>query len=267
MNPKIELSVKNISFSANGTEILKNISFKAEKSSAVTILGPNGAGKSTLLKCILGIYENWEGSIKIEDTEIKNFSAKKRAKKIGYVPQASDFRSADMSVEEFLRLSRYVDMSIFGNCPDFNSEQTKEAICLTEMSDYLTRRISTLSGGELQRMLICGVLIQDVRVMLLDEPVAHLDPGGRERINSIISKLVNEKEKTAVRVTHDINEAALYSDKIVCLKNGAVFQSGNPGECITADLMNKLFSGKFIDLPHPETGRTLLFPSNRNSHE
>lgn len=267
MNPKIELSVKNISYSANGTEILKNISFTAEESSSVTILGPNGAGKSTLLKCMLGIHENWKGSVETKGQDIRNFSAKKRAKKIGYVPQASDFRSADMSVEEFLRLSRYAEMNIFGNYSDFNSEKTMEAVHLTEMSDYLPRKISTLSGGELQRMLICSVIIQDVKIMMLDEPTAHLDPGGRERINSIILKLVNEKGKTAVRVTHNINEAALYSDWIICLRNGTVFHRGKPSECISANLMNELFSGKFVDLPHPETGRNVLFPSQRNKNE
>jgi len=204
-----------MNYSADGREILREISFEARRGELLVVIGPNGAGKSTLLKCIVGILRG-RGKVLLNGVNLLKLRPEKRAKFISYVPQSSS-PDYDFTVEEFVEMGTYK-----------TSGSVEEALKTVGLLDRRNSSILTLSGGEYQLVLLARALAQGGEVMLLDEPTAHLDVNHTLLIMETLQRL--KEEKLIVAVLHDINTALRYADRLVVIKDGRVFWSGKTEE-------------------------------------
>lgn len=230
------LELKNIEFSYNGSPVLRGIEFDVKKGDVVSILGVNGAGKSTLLKCINGILKPQKGEIFIDHTNIKKTSRTEIAKALAYVPQRSE--------QSFITV---FDAVLLGRKPYIKWDVTKNDIEITErvlsalgLKKLSLRYINELSGGEFQKVVIARALVQQPKVILLDEPTNNLDPKNQFEVMDIIKEISKKKGIASVIVMHNVNLAVRLSDRFVLLKEGKVFAEGGL-EIITKDNIEKVY--------------------------
>ena len=257
MKPIIEIN--DFSFSLGNNVILDSISLMIFEGEYFSIIGPNGAGKTTLLRCLMRIFRGGKGVINIGEKPLNKYRQKELAKLISYVPQA-DSRSMPFTVKEFLMMGRYPYLSPFTSFTHEDRQAVKDALVLTETTQIANRRLNTLSGGERQTVCIASALAQGARIMLLDEPTTFLDPKHESDILRIITKINREHDITVVSVTHNINNAALHSDRIGILKNGRVVFSGNAGDVMNNIVLKNVYEKSFSFVKHPGTGTLIILP-------
>ncbi|MBC7110235.1 MAG: ABC transporter ATP-binding protein [Archaeoglobi archaeon] len=215
------IELRNVSYSKNGKEILKDINLSVKEKDFLAIIGPNGAGKTTLLRIVAGILEDYEGEVRIFG---KN--PEKARKLIGYVPQETSFDlSFPITVFRAVILARYP-----GVLSSFRKEDTKRALRTLELlgiEHLKDRKINELSGGELQRVLLARALVRDPKILLLDEPTSHIDFEAEKSFYDLLAEL--NKEMTIVIVTHDINVVSGYTKSVACLNKRLFFHGDKDG--------------------------------------
>ena len=251
------LEVRNISVSISGREIIKNISFSAEKSENISLIGTNGAGKTTLLRAVSSLLEH-SGNVFANGTDVSLLKEKEKAKLISFVPQGAEIKG-DFEVSHFLELSRYSYMKPWEKLSKEDKNAIEKAVELTGIAEFTKRRIATLSGGERQRVLIAGAIAQESSILLLDEPLTYLDPVQRIGISEIIRKIA-ASGRLVITVTHEINEALVFSDRILALKNGNLVFDGTPENLLQSGTLATLFDCGFVELGTAKNGRHLVFP-------
>ncbi|MBN2719887.1 MAG: ABC transporter ATP-binding protein, partial [Proteobacteria bacterium] len=215
------LNVDSLSLSLGGKEILKDVSFQVPEGIHLCVVGPNGAGKTSLLKCLMRIHTRWTGSIRIAGFPVSSMTQKELARKVGYVPQAGE-RSFPFTSSRFLLMSRYPNLSPFSPPSQKDRQVVREAFALTGTTEFAERDMRTLSGGERQKVFLAAVLAQGARILLLDEPATFLDPFHEEKVLAILENLRRRSGKTIISVTHDINHAVLFADRVLALAGGEV---------------------------------------------
>lgn len=213
-------------------DILKNLSFDILEKQFFIIIGPNGSGKTTLLKTIAGIEKPTGGKLSIFDRSIKTFSIRELSRTIAYVPQ-STFLDFPFTVAEVVMMGRSPHLGLLGMETESDLDIAKQSMRFTDVEKLSHRNFNQLSGGERQRVYISRAVCQEPRVMLLDEPTAALDLGHQTRIMDLMDSLKDEKGMTIVMVSHDINLAALYADRILLMKDGQTVIEGDPSEVLT----------------------------------
>jgi zinc transport system ATP-binding protein len=236
------VEIDNLSFGyPGGSLVLDNVSLKVEEHEFVGIIGPNGGGKSTLLKLMLGILDPQSGSIRLFGQ-----SPKESRKRIGYVPQYSTFvRNFPISVVDTVALGLVGNGSMFGGIRRHEREIARQTLSRLGVEHLSSRNISSLSGGQLQRVLIARALISKPSLLLLDEPTASVDPHGEEDIFKI---LVSLKEKlTIIVVSHDVGFVSSYVTKIACVHKNIVIHK--PSE-ISAETLSRLYGGHVHAVVH-----------------
>lgn len=251
------IEIESLSLTIDKTEILKDFSLRVEERSKTALVGPNGAGKTSLLKCILGLYPS-SSNIYIDGERLETISAKNRAVKMAYVPQAVSALPS-ISAAEFLRLSRYAHSNLFSFVDgetDFIISSSLDKVGLSSSDDKL---ITTFSLGERQRLLLASALCQDAEILLLDEPTAYLDPSSEELVFSILDEL-SKSGRTILFVSHDVNRAALFADRIVAIKNGALCFSGTVSDFMTEESLSSVYGSSFCLLAHPRRGIPMMVP-------
>jgi len=273
MNDPI-LKIDNFSFSRGGHQILEDVNLAVKAGEYLSIIGPNGAGKTTLLKCLMRIWTGGSGNIEIAGRHLAAYSQRELARILSYVPQ-SERQAAAFSVYEFVNMGRYPYLNAF--TPETGSgravvDRAMAAAGVTVLSD---RSVRSLSGGEQQKVLIAAALAQEPDVLLLDEPTTFLDPVHRDDIQRLLLALNREQGVTVVAVTHDLNQALMYSDRIAAIQQGRAVFLATPQEVVAEGMLDEVFSSTFTFMPHPHGGTPLLIPnavtqpnaSDRPSHE
>ncbi len=256
---KIIFDIKNLSFSISKKKILNSLSLKIFEGDFLSIIGPNGGGKTTLIKSLIGINKSPKNSLFFRGTPIENLSQKEIAHQISYVPQISE-QTFPFTAKEFLLLARYPHLSRFTSITPLDKEKVMEAFELTHTTHLAKRSLNTLSGGERQMIFIAAALAQGGNIILLDEPTTFLDPKHEHNIYEILKKIHKQTDKTIVSVTHNINSAILYSDKIAIIKNGEVFHYGKTHEITEGNILERAYDKKFSFIIHPECNRKIILP-------
>lgn len=219
------IEIKNLSYKIKKKNILKNINLKIEDGDFWLIFGPNGAGKTTLLKILLGAITDYKGEIIIDNKNIKRNSKKEIAKKISYLPQFEEF-SLTLCVKEILLSGRYPYTSFFKDYSKNDLTIFQDTVDQFELHEFVNRDINTLSGGERKKVMLASTFIQDVSIILFDEPFTFLDPEAISSLKKILTKLKNNG-KTLIIVSHNIEILFPIVHKIVALKRGEIIYSGN----------------------------------------
>lgn len=221
-------------FYEKGNPILENVNFSLENGEILAIMGPNGIGKTTLLKCLMGIL-TWKSGRSLIDGS----NSMAQRKKIGYVPQAHRF-SFPYSVRDMVVFGRAKYLSLFAS-PDAEdyavADKALEEVGITHLRDRL---VSQLSGGQLQMVLIARALAGQPRLLILDEPEAHLDFCNQFTILQIITRLSKEKGIACVMNTHYPNHALRVADHVLLL-NGGKYLFGDPHHVLSRDNMKNFF--------------------------
>jgi iron complex transport system ATP-binding protein len=258
---KVVLEAKDFSFSIGGKEILCNVSFSVLQGEYVSIVGPNGAGKTTLLKCFDRLLSGGSGELAIGGIPRERFHQKELARLVAYVPQA-DSRMIPFTVEQFLFMCRYPFLSPFSPAGKKDRQAVNDAMVKTNTARFSGRAISTLSGGERQKVYIAAALAQGANIWLLDEPTTFLDYSRQNEILALLASVNKQYGVTILAVTHDLNHAVLETDRVVALKDGTVVFSGRPEEIMKPDVLERIYDTSLLLVEHPWKKIPMIVPKS-----
>ncbi len=237
--------------------VLKNVSLTIGSGEVLGILGPNGSGKSTLLKILMRILVPQQGTIEWFGQRHEAFSQSDIARHVAFVPQETQ-QAFPFTINEMVLMGRYPH---HGRTWGLGWEGSQDrAVAMQAMRDldvaHLgTRLITNVSGGERQRAVIARALAQEPEVLLLDEPTAFLDLHHQLDIARIIRRFNRERGLTVVLVSHDLNLASQYCDRLLLLREGEIVAMGTPEEVIAREALEPVYGCSVLVDRHPQSGR------------
>jgi len=260
---KESLLIKNLTFSYKENEIIKNLNMTIKSGEIISLVGPNGAGKSTLIKLISGLLPSAKGEILLYGESISHMSSKKKASLISLVPQNPQLPK-DMKLIDFISLGRNPHLKIteWGNKSDL--EHIKKSMAATDTSHLKDKRLSEISGGELQRGMISLAIAQDTPIMLFDEPTSNLDLYHQTKTLELITHIHHNRHGITIIAIHDLTLAAQYTDKMIMLSEGTIFKSGTPHEVLTTSNIKSAYGAEVIVIPHPQGGSPIILPQKND---
>lgn len=224
--PQTLISAHNISLEHHGKPVLDDVSFELKQGEFITLIGPNGAGKSSLIKVLLGLIKADSGSIKRSNNI-----------KLGYTPQSfSPNPFIPISVIDFLNLNQTVVQSFL-----------HETALLTGTEDLLNSPLKSLSGGELQRVLLTRALLSKPNVLILDEPTQNLDVNGQMHLYKLIQDIHQQQGCAVLMVSHDLHRVMKESTQVLCLYRH-ICCMGQPEAIIKDSQFNHLFADQMDEL-------------------
>ncbi len=219
---------------------LADASLEFEPGVHTAVLGPNGAGKSTLLRVLLGLIRPETGEVRFEGRPASEWTRREMARRTALVAAAEEF-AFPLSVRELVQMGRTPHLGAWRAERPVDREVVQQALREVELVELADRPVATLSAGELQRARIARALAQESDHLLLDEPTAHLDLGHELATFSRIAQLTVAKHLTTITITHNLNLASRFSDRIVLLSGGRVTAVGRPREVLVAERVEEAF--------------------------
>lgn len=250
----MKMYCEGISFAYNDHAIFQDLSMQIELGQLTSITGPNGIGKSTLIKCLTKIYNLSSGIVYLDGRKIAAMSGRELAKTLGYVPQ-KDETGFSLSVYETVLIGRrpYIKWKV-----KREDERIVESILnrlqLTELAE---RSITTLSGGERQKVAIARALAQEPDILFLDEPTSNLDLNHQLEVMTLLWELAHDDNAAIVVVIHDLNLANRFSDKVFLMGKQGLYASGKPIEVLTENNIREIY-GVEVEIINTASGRYLI---------
>lgn len=239
----MKLEIKGVSFGYGSMPALEEVTMSLGDGEIVSLVGPNGSGKTTLLKCINMILKFQKGTVLVEEKDISKLKLKELAKLLSYVPQSAG-RSFPSTVFEIVLIGRkpYVDWSVSSR----DKEIVSNILSLMGLKEMALRQSNELSGGEYQKVLIARALAQEPQVLLLDEPTSNLDLKHQLDVLNLITSIVKKKNIAAVMAMHDLNLASRFSNKMIFLNGGKIYDAGKPEKVLTERNIRKVYGVEAI---------------------
>ncbi len=220
-----------------GHQILHEISLSLPAGRWTAIVGPNGAGKSTLLRALTGLIPS-SGSVSLHDRPLQSWPAKERARQLAWLGQ-NEASAEDLTALDVVMLGRLPHQAWLAPPSGADRSAVQAAMLQTQSWDWRERRLATLSGGERQRVLLARALAVQAPLLMMDEPLAHLDPPHQADWLEIVRSLLREG-KTVVSVLHELN-IALQADKLLVMAAGRIVHEGAPHEAATHAALQQVF--------------------------
>jgi iron complex transport system ATP-binding protein len=255
------LSINDVTICYEARTVLRNVSFDVNAGEVLALIGPNGVGKSTLLRGCSGTLKPIGGRVLIDGRDAQALRVAERAKLMAVVPQAVRLPET-FTVFETVLMGRTPYLGWLGreSEPDRSAVQAAlERTCTLELADRL---IGELSGGEQQRVLIARSLAQSARILLLDEPTAHLDLKHQASVLSLVCDLAHAEKYAVLIALHDLNLAAQYADRVALLSNGEIAAIGTPEEVLTEENLSLAYGLHITVYEHPAHGAPLVHAEN-----
>jgi len=259
------LIMKDISFSYLNGFSLRQVSLMVEEGEMVALLGPNGSGKTTLIKLAAGVLNPERGEVLLGETRLRKLSRKEIARRVAVVPQSFNIPFA-FTVAEVVMLGRTPFINTLSGEGERDRSIARRAMELTGIEQFSKRTFNELSGGERQKSILAMALAQEPKLILLDEPTAHLDINHQVEILELVKGLNREQGVTVLGAMHDLNLAALYFDRLVLLKEGAIFAQGPPAAVLTEKTIYDVFGATVHIQQHPsaEVPHIVILPKDNN---
>ena len=233
------LEVKGLSFSY-GDFSVEDVCFEVREGEILSLLGPNGSGKTTILKSIYGLLKPEKKCVFVDGKDFHSLSLKERAKLAGYVPQYH-YPPFPYTVLDVVVMGLASQLGVFESPREEHYQKALEKLKLIGMERFKDKPYTQLSGGQLQLVLIARALVQEPKVLLLDEPTAHLDFKNQVKVLGIVKRLAKEESISAVMTLHDPNLASLYSDRIALVKEGRIRALGKPNEILKKEILEEVY--------------------------
>ncbi len=236
----MRLKVKNISFFYDSLQALNDISFELKQGETLSVVGPNGSGKTTLLRCINKVLKPKAGVVFLDDVNLALMKQKEIARRIAVVPQNSINRFP-FTVFDAVLMGRFPHIKRFDKERERDFNIVDRCLRLCGIGHLAERLVTEISGGEHQKVIIAGALAQEPQVLLLDEPTLHLDINHQIELLQLVKVLAKEEDLIVIMVSHDLNLAMRYSDKILILKEGKIYQAGLPEDVLTYQCIKEVY--------------------------
>jgi len=246
------LEARNISTSYGETQILRYVSLSLNAGEIIAVLGANGAGKTTLIRALNNTLPLTSGEILLEDKPISSFSRREIGQKIAVVAQENETRFP-ITVLEFVLSGRFAHGSVFGWETQDDLDVAFDCLDLCDLKGYEKRLMNELSGGERQRVLLARSIATQAQILFLDEPTNNLDLSNQSLMFSLVRERSNTCESAAIVITHDLNLASAFADKILLLKDGRIAALGKPGVVLTEENLKAVFGVKVLLDENPLT--------------
>ena len=237
------VAVSDLSLSKNGDMLLKGVSFAVRAGEKVALVGPNGAGKSSLIKVLAGLSRSYIGSATLDGRQISTIAPKEISRLVSLVQQRLEFVPS-FTVGEFLALH---DISI-------------EDVVDASLRGLEDRYLPDLSGGELQRVVLAGAVAQRSKLLLMDEPTAHLDPTGRMEVERVVRRYHEEQDISYILVTHDIEVALRCAERVILMRGGQILWDGSASDPMLISKLSDGYGCPFVSVRHPKTGEIVIIP-------
>lgn len=259
------VAVEEVSFRYGGAPgarpwTIEQVSFNVARGEVLGIVGPNGSGKSSLLKLMAGLLRPESGRIRLMGQVSFDLSPLAIARILAVVSQ-EQAQVFPFTVAETVLMGRFPHRKAgwwsLGGGADTARDLAcaQQAMAVTDAVSLADRTVTELSGGELQRVMIARALAQEPAILLLDEPTAFLDINHQIEICELISRLRTERQLTVVVVSHDLNIASQYCDRVVMLKAGRLSHIGSPAETIRPDVLRTIYGCEVVVDAHPQSGK------------
>jgi iron complex transport system ATP-binding protein len=249
----LNIEMKNVALGYGRTIILKDLSFRVRSGEMVGLIGPNGCGKSTIIRALSRIIAPQSGEILLDGQDITKISRIKLARLLGVVPQLPLLPSA-FTAFEIVLMGRNPHLGLFQYEGPKELAIAWQAMEKTSTQSLAERRVSELSGGEIQGLLIARVLAQETGAILLDEPTANLDIGRQIEVLDLIKNLCRQDNLAVLAALHDLNLAAQYCDRLILIYNGRIHAEGTPKEVVTAKNIAEVYGAEHCVYTHPING-------------
>jgi iron complex transport system ATP-binding protein len=234
------MEVKNLFAGYGNGDVIRNINFTAKKGEILCVLGPNGSGKSTLLKCIAHILE-YRGEILLEGHDTAKIPCKEFAKKTALLSQSTQV-FFPYTVYETVSMGRYAwSQGFLKNLSAEDNSIIENIIAKLDIVGIKNRMIDELSGGQLQRVFLARTLAQTPDVILLDEPVNHLDLKYQIELLEFLKLWVKENNKILIGVFHDLNLARQFGDTAIVMNNGIIAANGTIEETLNDETLQSVY--------------------------
>ena len=233
------LDVRALSFSYGTSRVLRGLSFRADGGEVIALLGENGAGKSTLFRLLLGFLTPDRGEILIDGRQIQSHPRRALAREIAYIPQ-SHSPTFNYTVLQSVLMGATASLGILESPDAAHEEKARSLLASLGIEHLAERSCRKISGGERQLMLLARALLQDARVLLLDEPTANLDYGNAAAVMARIEQL-GRSGYTVLFSTHEPNHAFRYATRVLALKGGTLLADGAPGKVLDEALLSELY--------------------------
>jgi iron complex transport system ATP-binding protein len=253
------LDIAGVECRYGSVKVLEDVSLTVHEGDFVGILGPNGSGKTTLIKSISRTLQPHVGSILLNEADIYSLKSVEVAKQLAVVPQDSSIGFSFAALDVVL-MGRNPHMARFQMESSKDLAIAKKAMIMTNTWQFAERPINELSGGERQRVIIARAIAQEPKILLLDEPLTHLDIINQLEIMDLVKELCEKEKLIILAVFHDLNLAARYCTSAIMLKKGKIFSAGALSEVLTSENIKGVFNVNAIVRKHLVTNSIFVIP-------
>jgi iron complex transport system ATP-binding protein len=255
------LEAHDLTISYDHRVAVDDLTLSLKPGEITAIIGPNGAGKSTLLRALNGQIQKSSGAILLDGQPLERMGRRSISRRIAVVAQEAELRFP-VTVLEFVLGGRFAWATHggWGWETEHDLEIAEAVLRDAELSELSSRLMNELSGGERQRALMARALATEAPILLLDEPTANLDLSHQSTLLALVRKRCDARQAAALVVTHDINLASQFADKIVLMKHGRAVHTGKPEEVLQPLILQEVFEVKVLVDAHPVTGGPRVTP-------
>ena len=260
------LEARNLTISYNETRVaVSDVTLTLAPGDITALVGPNGAGKSTLLRTLNGQVRPTSGAVLLDGQPIEKYTRRTIGRRIAVVAQEAELRFP-VTVLEFVLGGRFAwaSNSGWGWETERDLRIAAEVLDETELNELSERLMNELSGGERQRAVLARALATEASFLLLDEPTANLDLSHQATLLALVRNRCDRRQASSLVVTHDLNLAAQFADRILLMKNGKAVRSGKPDEVLTPELLHEVFDVEVLVDAHPVSGAPRVTPVRRS---
>jgi iron complex transport system ATP-binding protein len=233
------LAADGVSVRFDREPVLRDFTTTVVRGEWVALLGPNGAGKTTLLRALAGLVA-FAGSIVVDGLSLASTSRREIARRIALVPQHPQI-PPDLTVAEYVLLGRTPHIAYLATESRSDRLAAERAIARLGLRSFTSRRLGSLSGGELQRAVLARALAQEAPILLLDEPTSALDLGRQQQALELVDELRRDEELTVVSSMHDVSLAGQYADRLILLARGVTVGEGTPDDVLSEERIATLY--------------------------